>query len=197
MTTDEAVPKEGPFEEPGSGTSPGPDRRAEFETLFRQHNDALLSYAYARVHSWQEAKDIIQEAYCRIFDLVERRRPINHLRAYLFQTAGNIANDRLRSRHVREAFASLELFGGDRVCGSPEQLWLQREELDCVQKTIEALPPKCKLAMTLVRYEGLSYEEASAKMGIKTGSVRRLVQRAIEHLIETVAEERHQRRGRR
>jgi RNA polymerase sigma factor (sigma-70 family) len=194
MSTDEAVPKDGQFE-PAPDRS---DRRAEFETLFRQHNDALLSYAYARVHSWQEAKDIIQEAYCRIFDLAGRQHPINHLRAYLFQTAGNIANDRLRKNKVRQSFASLELFRVDRVCGSPEQLWLQREELECVQKAIEALPPKCKIAMTLVRYEGLSYEEAAVKMGgVKVNSVRRLVERSIEYLLEAIAQDRHQRRGKR
>ncbi|MBL8270063.1 RNA polymerase sigma factor [Steroidobacter sp.] len=151
---------------------------ADPERLFREHNDALLSYAYARVRSWADAKDVVQEAYVRVFDL-GRERPINHLRAYLYKTVHSCATDWMRRRSVREGFARLECFHVDSEVSSVEQTWLMRDE---IKRAMEALPPKCRQALFLVNIRGLSYEEAAESMQIKALSVRRLVQRAIEHL---------------
>ena len=53
------------------------------------------------------------------------------------------------------------------------------------------LPPKTKMALLMVRQEGLSYEEVASKLGIKTHSARRLVERAMEYLLEAVPQEKH------
>lgn len=156
--------------------------RTESERLFREHNDALLSYAYARVRSWADAKDVVQDAYVRVFNL-GKDKPISHLRAYLYRAVRNSATDWVRRRHVRETFASLEYFRIDRESESAEHVWLLREE---IQRALDALPPKCRLAMILVNVRGLSYEEAAACMRIKTHSVRRLLERSVEHLLETL-----------
>ena len=162
-----------------------PDRRAESERLFREHNDALLSYAYARVLSWADAKDVVQEAYVRVFGLGDDR-PISHLRAYLYRAVRNCATDWVRRRNVRKSFADLECFRIDKETDSAEHIWLLRDE---IRRALDVLPPKCRLAMILVNVRGLSYEEAAEHMGIKTHSVRRLLERAVEHVLETLQAE--------
>ena len=158
---------------------------AESERLFREHNDALLSYAYARVRSWADAKDVVQEAYVKVFEL-GKERPISHLRAYLYKAVRNCAVDWVRQRNVRENFANLEHFRIDKEASSVEQVWLLRDE---IKRALDALPPKCRLAMTLVNVRGLSYEEAAQCMRIKTHSVRRLIERSAEHLADMLESE--------
>ena len=161
------------------------ERHVELEKLLSQHNDALVNYVYSWVRSRADARDIVQEAYCRIFRLDEPHI-ISHLRAYLYKTAKNIATDWIRQRIVREAYVEEAPLRAQQETPSPERIWLAREDLEALQRGIEALPPKTKMALLMVRQDGLSYEEVGQKLGIKTHSARRLVERAMEYLLEAM-----------
>jgi RNA polymerase sigma-70 factor (ECF subfamily) len=169
-----------------SAESPSLDTASAEKDLgqfLRENNNALVSYVYSWVRSRPDALDIVQEAYCRIFRLGDLQQ-VNHLRGYLFKTAKNIATDWVRQRIVREAYVQDEPLRGNREAASPEDIWLAREELEALEKNVEDLPPKCRYALIMVRLEGASYEEVAEKLGIKTHSARRLVERAMEYLLE-------------
>ena len=168
-----------------SGPSKDGERHSELEQLLKQHNDALVNYVYSWVRSRADAKDIVQEAYCRIFRLDEPH-VISHLRAYLYKTAKNIATDWIRQRIVREAYVDEAPLRAPQETPSPEQIWVAREDLEALLRGIEALPPKTKMALLMVRQDGLSYEEVGQRLGIKTHSARRLVERAMEYLLEAM-----------
>jgi RNA polymerase sigma factor (sigma-70 family) len=170
--------------------------RKELEQFLRENNNALISYVYSWVRSRADAVDIVQEAYCRIFRLGDLRA-VRHLRGYLFKAAKNIATDWVRQRVVREAFAQDEPLRGNLEAASPEHIWLAREELEALQREVEALPPKCRLALMLVKLDGVSYEEVGIRLGIKTHSARRLVERAMEYLLESESQETLTPRGKR
>ena len=77
------------------------DLRARCDAIFREHNDALVRAVYSRLHSWEEATEVVQEAYVRVFRL-DNPPPINFLRAYLYKTAFNLAYDRRGERTIRQ-----------------------------------------------------------------------------------------------
>ena len=88
------------------------DLRARCDALFREHNDALVRAVYSRVHSWDEATEVVQEAYVRVFRL-NNPPPINFLRAYLYKTAFNLASDsrgRQNRRQQREESVYTEVY---------------------------------------------------------------------------------------
>ena len=172
------------------------NRHKELEEFLRENNNALISYVYSWVRSRADAVDIVQEAYCRIFRLGDLHA-VRHLRGYLFKAAKNIATDWVRQRVVREAFAQDEPLRGNLEAASPEHIWLAREELEALQREVEALPPKCRLALMMVKLEGASYEEVGTHLGIKTHSARRLVERAMEYLLESGSQETLTPRGKR
>ncbi len=188
MNTNAAVPADGTSRSTDSPSIDRKERQAELEELLRKHNDELVNYVYVRVGNRAEARDIVQEAYCKIFRLGDSRA-ISHLRAYLYETAGNLANDWLRKRVVRDRYAREESLRANREDASPERIWLAIEELQGLLKAVERLPPQCRRAFVLVRYHGLSFEEVGIRLGIKTHSARKHVGRAIEYLLETVSQE--------
>src|SRR5579864_4331660 len=171
-------------------------RKAEYERLLLQHNDELINYVYGWVHSRADATDIVQEAYVRFFRLGDPSA-ISHLRAFLFKIAKNIATDFIRKRIVREAYADEQPLRANEGAPSPEQIWLAREELTALQRAIETLPPRTRMALMLVREEGVSYEELGQRLGIMTHSARRLIERAMEYLLEAVSKETDGSRGKR
>jgi RNA polymerase sigma factor (sigma-70 family) len=176
-------------------------RQVEFEQLFRQHNRTLVNYVYRYVHSRRDAEDIAQEAYCRIFGLGDPS-VLSHLNRYLYRTARNLAIDRLRERVRRETFLRKECvleqaLQAARQSPSPEQVWVAREEIEALTGAMVGLTPKVKAAFALVRQDGHSYEEAAIKLGVKPNSVRRLVARAMELLVDAVPREAGNSRARR
>ena len=65
---------------------------------------------------------------------------------------------------------------------------LTSKELDALRQGLEALPPKAKLALLMVRQDGASYEQVARKLGVTTATAQRLVERAMEYLLEVVSE---------
>jgi RNA polymerase sigma-70 factor (ECF subfamily) len=155
------------------------------ERLFREHNKALLGLLNAKLHSPVDAKDVAQEAYVRLFQL-DKAGTISHLRGWLFKTALNIATDRLRERARRARDEHLVFFHSEPSdVPSAEHVWIERQELECLQREVERLPPKCRQAFTLVEFDCRSVSDVAAHMGVKANTVYQLVKRAYEHLAKT------------
>lgn len=63
---------------------------------------------------------------------------------------------------------------------------MNASELAALKAAIEELPPKTKMALLRVQ-DGLSYEQVGAELKMRVWKVRRLVERAMKHLIERVS----------
>lgn len=191
MTADNPVrdAEHAPAEDPQ--TDRRRDLRARCDAIFREHNDALVRAVYARLHSWEEATEVVQEAYVRVFRL-DNPPPINFLRAYLYKTAFNLAYDRRGERTVRqqrEEFVYTEVYRErERENPTPERLCLDEEVRNCLQAAVNKLPPKCRMAFTLVELENQTVREAAGKMGISEMAVYQLVNRAYGHMARVVVE---------
>src|SRR5687767_4770640 len=81
---------------------PAVQRTARLTRLFQDHNATLVQLLRVRLQSDQEAREVAQEAYVRLLKL-DQLGEVEHLRAYLFRAALNIATDRLRSNAMRAA----------------------------------------------------------------------------------------------
>jgi RNA polymerase sigma-70 factor (ECF subfamily) len=167
------------------------DLRTRCDAIFREHNDALVRAVYSRLHSWEEATEVVQEAYVRVFRL-DNPPPINFLRAYLYKTAFNLAYDRRGERTIRqqrEDFVYTEVYSErERENPTPERLCLDEEVRACLQVAVNKLPPKCRMAFTLVELENHTVRQAAATMGISEMAVYQLVNRAYGHMARVVVE---------
>jgi RNA polymerase sigma factor (sigma-70 family) len=167
------------------------DLRARCDAIFREHNDALVRAVYSRLHSWEEATEIVQEAYVRVFRL-DNPPPINFLRAYLYKTAFNLAYDRRGERTIRQQREELvytEVYSDrERENPTPERLCLDEEVRACLQVAVNKLPPKCRMAFTLVELENQTVRQAARTMGISEMAVYQLVNRAYGHMARVVVE---------
>lgn len=128
--------------------------------------------------SEHHAVDIVQEAQCRIIRLGELPA-LRNLRERL-----NTATDSVRALVVRDAFAPDELVQENLEAASPHDKSLAREELEALERQVEALPPKCRLALMMVKLDNASYKEVGARLGIAPRGARRLVERAMEYLLQ-------------
>ncbi len=166
---------------PDGGTGDGRASHAQqIERLFRQHNEALLRFLAARTGSSQEARDVAQEAYVKLLNL-DSPGTVGYLRAYLFQTAANLVKDRRkqRSRHAR--IDPLVFFDRAADVPSPEPLWVARERLELIERAIAELPPLCRAAFVLRKFDDLALDDIALRLSVNVRSVKRYIARALLH----------------
>lgn len=165
-----------------SGGETDTDGRDDYEThiaqLFEEHNQNLLRFVTARLHSPQEAKEIAQEAYVRLLKLDEPNT-VSYMRAYLFRIAANLVIDRLKQRERRSELRNLAFFDAEISSPPPESVLSARDELDIIQNAITELPPKCRKAFLLHKIHEYSIEKTSEEMNLSTRMVRIYVARAV------------------
>jgi RNA polymerase sigma-70 factor (ECF subfamily) len=158
--------------------APISDGRTERITrLFSEHNESLVRFLAARLHSVQEAKEVAQEAYVRLLNL-DDSGAVSFLRAFLFKTAANLAVDRLRSRNRQRQAMNAGLCDELREAPTPDHEAAQVEEAEIVRRLIGELPPKCRQVFLLHRLHGEELPQIAKQMELSERMVRHYVLRA-------------------
>ncbi len=150
------------------------------ERLFREHNDALVRFLRLRLRSYQEAREVAQEAYVRLLSL-DKPGAVSYLRAFLFKTAANIAIDRRRREQAHERATELPLFHEFTDTLTPERRVAGEQTLQRLERLIAAMPPKCQQAFVLNQIHGMDFASIAEKMALSQSMVRKYVTRALLH----------------
>lgn len=152
-------------------------------SLFDDHGKALRRFLQARFGRDADVDDIAQEAWMRM-QRVRDPAGLENARAFLFQTAANLAVDHLRRvdferQHFTPdedgvADAPVELSSPERVLDADQQLAL-------VQEAIAELPVRCRQAFVMHRTRDMTYPEIAAQLGVSTSMVEKYVIQALKH----------------
>jgi RNA polymerase sigma factor (sigma-70 family) len=172
-----AEPTEKP-EIPAPGGEDRRDRAALIERLFREHNESLIRFLMTRLHSYQDAREVAQEAYVRLLSLDEPGA-VSYLRAFLFKTAANLATDHRRRTATHERAVELPLFHEFVDARTPERRAVDGEMVQRLERLIAAMPAKCREAFVLYEFDGMTFPAIAKRMGISERMVRKYVVRAL------------------
>ncbi|HMN78980.1 MAG TPA: RNA polymerase sigma factor [Burkholderiaceae bacterium] len=146
----------------------------------QRYYDELRRYLQRQVADPHEAQDLVQEVYERLMTMQRAGKSIEEARALLYQIARNLLIDRhrlLRSRqHVSDSELSDMPAAGD---SEPEAVLTGNQMLARLSGAIEGLPPRCREAFVLHKFEGLSHAQVAARMGISVNMVERHVMLAV------------------
>jgi RNA polymerase sigma factor (sigma-70 family) len=151
-----------------------------------KHEAALMSYIRRAWPDREEAADIRQEIYAKIFESAAKARPAQP-RHYLFTTARNLIVDRVR----RGKIVSIEMRDDlDEYISlvdelSPERHEGARQELRRLIGAFESLPPVFRETIWKRKVEELSQKDVAAAMGTKERVVQRRLSRGIRLLAES------------
>lgn len=127
----------------------------------------LLHFLTRSVKDRDTAADLAQESFARIYAAEQAGQAIRDPRALLYRTARNLVTDHHRRGAVR-AQAGEVAHGGELAeadaCAAPaafepEVALSSGQGLAAMLATIEALPPRCREAFILYKFDGLSYAE--------------------------------------
>jgi RNA polymerase sigma-70 factor (ECF subfamily) len=158
--------------------------KAAFVELFKMYEKYLYRLCYSYVQNEQDALDIAQEVYIKVFKNILQfndNRPFHPwFRTIAVNTCLNFKraskNDSvsLTSRDDEEQ-ALEDMLAADYDL-EDEVLFNEKERL--VRENLEHLKPKHRMVLMLRYYEGLSYEEISAVLKEPLGTVKTDIYRA-------------------
>jgi RNA polymerase sigma factor (sigma-70 family) len=158
-----------------------------WDEVVREHSGRVYRLAYRLTGNRPDAEDLTQEVFVRVFRALDRYRP-GTFEGWLHRITTNLFLD-LARRRARIRFEALP-DDAERVPGrerSPEQVYVDENLDDDVQRALAALPPDFRAPVVLCDIEGLSYEEIAATLGVKLGTVRSRIHRGRSQLREALA----------
>ena len=165
------------------------DRSAmpSWDELVRQHADRVYRLAYRLSGSQQDAEDLTQETFIRVFRSVQNYQP-GTFEGWLHRITTNLFLDMVRRRTRIRMEALPEDY--DRVPAdqpNPEQIFHDSRLGPDLQAALDSLAPEFRAAVVLCDIEGLSYEEIGATLGVKLGTVRSRIHRGRQALRDYLA----------
>lgn len=169
------------------------DRAAmpSWDELVRQHADRVYRLAYRLSGNQQDAEDLTQETFIRVFRSVQNYQP-GTFEGWLHRITTNLFLDMVRRRGRIRMEALPEDY--DRVPAgepNPEQIYHDSRLGPDLQAALDSLPPEFRAAVVLCDIEGLSYEEIGATLGVKLGTVRSRIHRGRQALRDHLAAHGH------
>jgi len=145
---------------------------AAFEALVEKYQARLVGILGHMISNRDHAEDLAQEVFMRVYRARESYTPGAKFSTWLFTIAHNV---RPLDRMAKEKSGLMPTRQVDR-----------KEIKVIVQQAIEQLNERQKMALLLSKFEGMSYLEISAAMGLTTQAVKSLLSRARNKLREAL-----------
>ncbi|GAA4089758.1 RNA polymerase sigma factor SigE [Actinomadura miaoliensis] len=167
-----------------------------WDEVVREHSGRVYRLAYRLTGNQHDAEDLTQEVFVRVFRSLSNYTP-GTFEGWLHRITTNLFLDMARRRQ-RIRFEGLADDAAERLQGrepTPAQAYDDRNFDADVQAALDALAPEYRAAVVLCDIEGLSYEEISATLGVKLGTVRSRIHRGRAQLRAALEHRAPQRRG--
>jgi RNA polymerase sigma-70 factor (ECF subfamily) len=141
--------------------------QAAFEELVRQYDQPVLRLALHLTGSEQEAQDIYQEAFLKVYRNLSSFRFECSFYTWIYRIVSNLCMDYLRRKQVRkedssvrtgsegEEFDLLEQVPDERSGASPEHDLARRELGSRIAKALKKLSPRERMVFEMKHYQGL------------------------------------------
>ena len=140
-----------------------------YEKLYLEMEKPLFNVVYRWVWSDQEARDLVQEAFVKLWERRDRLQP-ESARAYVYRTALNLAANRLRFQKLR-GLVGVDALTGLLSRSHGETALLSDERERAVRKAVLALPERHRRVLLLCRFAEMSHAEVGKLLGIPEGTV--------------------------
>ncbi|WP_423789031.1 RNA polymerase sigma factor SigE [Lawsonella clevelandensis] len=148
-----------------------------WDDIVRTYADSVYRLAYRLSGNVQDAEDLTQETFIRVFRSLDRYRP-GTFEGWLHRITTNLFLDQVRHRSVvrMEALPEDTERVGSNSAG-PAALMDDKLLHPDLQRALDTLSPDYRVAVVLCDIEGLRYEEIADLLGVKIGTVRSRIHR--------------------
>jgi RNA polymerase sigma-70 factor (ECF subfamily) len=153
------------------------DERA-FETLFYLYKNKILFFLLCKVNSIEEAEDIIQDVFMKLWIERENLDKISNLNTYIFKIAQNHMIDRFRKFSKGKTLLADIYFMNE----TPENILLYTEKQLLLQKAVSQLSPQQKNIYRLHYEQGRLLKDIAKEMHLSLSTVQNHINKMIKNI---------------
>lgn len=148
--------------------------------LYCEHHGWLNRWLRQRLGNVFDAADLTQDTFVRVLkarSALEIREP----RPYLSRIANGLLIDLFRRRSLEQSYLQALAAMPEALQPSPEEQAIMLQALVEIDRLLQGLGPKVKQVLILSQFDGLSYPQIAAQLGISLRSVNKHMAKAMEH----------------
>lgn len=166
------------------------DDSVAYRLLLEKYQPRVIRLMLSWVGSREHAEDLAQEVFLRVYRSRKSYEPTAKFTTWLFRIANNLGNNAVRDRSRRKEFqiaksdaVSTTSVLIENIATAPSGAMPTRkldasERAMMVQQAVQALGERQRIALTLSKFEGLSYQEIADSMDMSVKAVKSLLSRA-------------------
>lgn len=170
------------------------DDAAAFEELVLRYQARLISVLEHLVYSKDQAEDLAQEVFLRVYRSRKRYEPGAKFSTWFFTIANNVASNARRSWSRRKEVNVDARASGPMGINPMEQMALEASGLmparqidkaemaEIVDTAVQNLSERQRMAVLLSKFEGMSYADIGAVMELSPQAIKSLLSRARQNL---------------
>lgn len=165
------------------------DQRA-WEQIVRMHWRRVFNLAYKFVGRHEEAEDLTQDIFLKIFrslDTFDRRA---NFQTWLVSVSRNLCIDHYRSVRKERETIDRHVDANDLAPRShepgPMATLEQRDRVDLLREALSGLPPTLRSAVIMRDLQELSYQEIADRLGLPEGTVKSRINRGRHELARRI-----------
>lgn len=145
---------------------------AAFTLLYRHYSKPLYAKILHLVKDDETAKELLQDAFFKIWQQREKLDPSKSFRSFLFTISVNLVYDHFRKLSKDKKHAESVLQTAIDYYTHTEEAINSKESLELIQKAIDQLPPQRRQIYMLCKIDGKSYEQVAQLLSISPSTVR-------------------------
>jgi len=161
---------------------------AAFGEIMRRYRSPITNYIYRFLNDYEEAVDLAQETFVRVYFAIERYHTEFAFSTYIYRIATNLAISEIRRRKRRRLVSLTGLFqytdeeaqdfNPPDEKSLPDENLIDSEQSQTIARAIATLPEKYRAPIILRDIEGRSYEEIAQIMELGLGTTKSRISRA-------------------
>ena len=170
-----------------------------YRELVEMYQGRVHSLAFRMLRRVEDAEDVTQETFVRMFRALDRYDPERSFGAWLFSIAARLSIDQIRRRKLQP----LPMTGRDKddeeytidvedPSPRPDEAAARSEEERRTKALIDSLPPHYRVVVLLRHQQDLSYEEIAEALHLPLGTVKARIHRARALLKERIEKAGHE-----
>jgi len=159
-----------------------------FAEIIARYRNPITNYLYRFLNDYEEAVDLAQETFVRVYFAIDRYHTGFAFSTYLYRIATNLAISEIRKRKRRRLLSLTGLFQSDEDSDVdyqpaderrlPDAEIVEDEQSRSIARAIASLPEKYRVPIILRDVEGRSYDEVAAIMDLGLGTTKSRISRA-------------------
>jgi len=161
-------------------------RSSEFKLMVMPYSERIFRMAYRLMGNREEAEDIVQEVYLKLWGLRSKLKNYDSIEALAIRITRNLCLDGLRRRKVKLEAVKSEKDRGDAYTESPDIHLEGKEKAEVIHRLIEALPEPQRSLVHLRHMEGKEYDEIAKMVNMNVNAIRVSLSRARKQMREMI-----------